>query len=718
MTRPANRRLESMETFSGLHEGVKDVISHRLGWSELRPVQEETCRAVSDGRDTLVIAPTAGGKTEAALIPVVDGIMKGAIPGVAALYLAPLKALINDQEERFSTFCTPNGLELAKWHGDVPRGDRAWKDEEAPHILMITPESLEVLLMEQHLSSDLRNLRYIIIDELHAFVESDRGVHMRVLLDRLDRITGRNIQRIGLSATVGNPGEILSWLSGGRHGEALVQVPAPAREKHFTFVVEEREKRRMQALARLIAGKKALVFVNSRSDAESVTRALSGQVEQLLVHHSSLSPALRREAEKAFSSEGSACIICTSTLELGIDIGDLDVVVQVGPPGSVSSFLQRMGRSGRRGRPPYVACVLKDAGELLYMVAVIESASRKEVEPLRPPAKPFSVLVQQILLELLRTRRSSRTRIRRFVRGLAPFRAVRGREIDALLAHMTETGMLENDGDILMAGQGAEQAFGRSSWKDLYSVISGGGEFRAVTPEGEVVGNLDARFVAGKSGKSFSLGGKSWTLVKSDQSHELVVVVPGESERSEIFWTGSQAGFSPVVCHSVEEIIIRRGSVLPLPEKEQELLMGITGQFPDLRSDALHVLEKPGKKGPEVTILTFRGRRFNGILAALLRAGAARKVTISYDDIAITLKQVAKEQAARVVFGMLEDIRKKAPGGAAAALKIPGQEVWKFAPALPEALLREMALVDYYRFPEFHRDLIGAELIAVSSEAP
>jgi len=707
-----------METFSGLHEGVKDVISHRLGWSELRPVQEETCRAVCDGRDALVIAPTAGGKTEAALIPVIDGIMKGAIPGVAALYLSPLKALINDQEERFSAFCLPNGLELAKWHGDVPRGDRAWKDEEAPHILMITPESLEVLLMEPHLSSDLRNLRYIIIDELHAFVESDRGVQMRVLLDRLDRLASRNIQRIGLSATVGNPGEILSWLSGGRHGEALVQVPAPAREKHFTFVVEEREKRRMQALAGLITGKKALVFVNSRSDAESVTRALSGQVEQLLVHHSSLSPALRKEAEEAFSGQGSACIICTSTLELGIDIGDLDVVVQVGPPGSVSSFLQRMGRSGRRGNPPYVACMLKDARELLCMVAVIESASRKEVEPLEPPEKPFSVLVQQILLELLRTRRSSRIRIRKFVRGLAPFRALRGREIDAVLAHMTQTGMLESDGDMLMAGQGAEKAFGRSNWKDLYSVISGGGEFRAVTPDGEVVGKLDARFVAGKSGKSFSLGGKSWTFVKSDESHELVVVVPGEGERSEVFWTGSQAGFSPVVCHAVEEIYVREGSVLPLPEKERELLAGIIRQFPPLRSGALHVLEKPGKKGPEVTILTFRGRRFNGILAALLRAEAARKVTISYDDFMITLKHVAKEQAAGVVSGMLEDIRKKAPGSAAATLKIPGQEVWKFALALPGSLLREMALVDYYRFPEFHRELTAADLVVVSPEEP
>ena len=153
-----------MDTFNLLHDGVRQVLAHRLGWNDLRSVQEEAYHAVIAGNDVLVIAPTAGGKTEAALIPVVDGILKGGLSGVAALYLAPLKALINDQEERFSAFCLPNGLEVLKWHGDVPKGDRVWKDGEPPHILMITPESLEVLLMERDLSLGLSNLRYLIID--------------------------------------------------------------------------------------------------------------------------------------------------------------------------------------------------------------------------------------------------------------------------------------------------------------------------------------------------------------------------------------------------------------------------------------------------------------------------------------------------------------------------------------------------------------------------
>lgn len=704
-----------MDTFSRLHEGVREVLAHRLGWNELRAVQEEAYCAVNAGNDVLVIAPTAGGKTEAALIPVVDGILKGGFLGVSAIYLAPLKALINDQEDRFSAFCLPNGLEILKWHGDVPKGDRAWKDDEPPHILMITPESLEVLLMERELSAGLSNLHYIIIDELHAFVESDRGVQMRVLLDRLDKISGRKLQRIGLSATVGNPEEILAWLSGSRHGDVLVQIPAPPQPKKFTFVIEGNDHRRLKALARIVKGKKALVFVNSRSDAEAVNTALAGQVDQLLVHHSSLSPASRRETEKSFSESGSACIICTSTLELGIDIGDLDVVVQIGPPHSVSSFLQRMGRSGRRGKPPYVACILKDACELLCMAAIIESASRKEVEPLTPPGKPYNVLVQQVILEIVRNRRTSISHIRRFVKGLNAFKNIRTRQLDALLQFLGDSSILVSDGDMLMPGPGAEQTFGRSNWKDLFSVISGGSEFRAVTPDGEVVGTLDARFVAGKSGRSFSLGGKSWTFLKSDDSHELVVVVPGKGGKNEIFWTGGQAGFSPIVCRAVGRIISEGGSFLPLPEPDQKNISGLIEALPPLIPGGVHVMEKPGKRGPDVTILTFRGRMFNRILASMIRAGAERKLAVSYHDFSISVKNAGKENAAPRMYDLLLKLQKRKTDEGAEDLKIPGLETWKFAMALPPQLLREMALADYYHYQEFFKDFESSEVILIGS---
>ncbi len=702
-----------MDTFGLLHDGVRQVLANRLGWVELRPVQEEAYRAIASGNDVLVIAPTAGGKTEAALIPVVDRILKDAIPGIAAVYIAPLKALINDQEDRFTAFCLPNALELLKWHGDVPKGERVWSEGEPPHILMITPESLEVLLMEPKMSSALREVRFIIIDELHAFVESERGVHLKVLLDRLDRLTARRIQRIGLSATVGNPDEVLGWMGGNRQGQSLVQLHAPPREKRFSFVVEEEEKSRMLALTGIISGKKALVFVNSRGDAEGITRSLSGKVDQLLIHHSSLSPIMRKETEDAFSSAGSACIICTSTLELGIDIGDLDVVVQMGPPATVSSFLQRMGRAGRRGKPPYVVCIMKNPFELICMISVIESAMNGMVEPLRPPIKPYGVLVQQILLELLRFHRRSRVSIRKFIKGLPVFSQISGKNVNLLLGSMIEQGFLETDGDLLMTGHAAEKLFGRSNWKDLFSVIDGPGEFRAVTPEGELVGKLDSRFVAGRSGKSFTLGGKSWTFLKSDESHELAVVVPGDGERSDIFWTGGQAGFSMMVCKGIENILVRGGSVLPLPSADAELLEDLMHQFPAIFPEALQIIEKSGNRGPEVIVYTFRGRRWNGILSLLIKEASKRKLVVHADDLFIKVKNAGRKNAAETIHTLLDQLRSKNEDQLGRLLALPSGISGKFSPVIPEPLLREMALTDYYDFPSFVRDFFGARLVVI-----
>ncbi|MGA9622124.1 DEAD/DEAH box helicase, partial [Methanoregula sp.] len=232
-------------------------------------MQEQAYEAIRGGSDVLVIAPTAGGKSEAALIPVLDTMLKSGTKGVACIYLSPLKALINDQEERIASFCRPIGLSLSKWHGDVPKGDRGWNPDDAPQFLLITPESLEVILHEKRHVAALANVQYVIVDELHAFVESERDVQLRILLDRLDQITKSPVQRIGLSATVGNPDEVLSWFSGGRRSRHLVAIPSPAAEKKFLFVIEPDPDLRINALAGLVSGKKALVFVNSRTMAET-----------------------------------------------------------------------------------------------------------------------------------------------------------------------------------------------------------------------------------------------------------------------------------------------------------------------------------------------------------------------------------------------------------------------------------------------------------------
>jgi ATP-dependent Lhr-like helicase len=703
--------------FSTLHESLQQVLAQRLEWTELREVQEQTYLAVGTGSDVLVIAPTAGGKSEAALIPVMDDILKNGRAGVTCLYISPLKALINDQEDRFRTFCIPTSLSVMKWHGDVAKGDRSWKDGEPPHFLMITPESLEVLLQEKKLSSDLRQVRTIIIDELHAFVESERGVHLKVLLDRMDHITKRKVQRIGLSATAGNPKEVLAWLSDERHKAELVTISSLPKEKQFLFIVEPEEKDRVNALARIVEGKKALVFVNSRTVAEKLMNVSAGRIRNLHIHHSSLSPATKKTSEEAFSSQDGACIICTSTLELGIDIGDLDVVVQVGPPNSVSSFLQRMGRCGRRGKSAYVAWMLQNPCELLCSLAIIECAIRKDVENLVPPKKPYNVLLQQIFLNVYNHSRVSRRKLTSSLLSHPAFRDLGQTILDQIITHLIAASYLTTDGEMLMLGTEAERLFGRSNWKELYSVISGSGEYRAVTPDGEVVGKLDARFVNSKNSDEISLGGHNWSMVKCDEGHNIVVVVPSGSASSRIFWTGTgEGGFSPLVCRMVGKICAQRGSALPLGEHEKEVLRTVLTRIPKGSGEnGLHVIEQNGTRGAEVCIFTFSGGRFNRLLTSLLQDQLGGKAQLRYNDFIIKVMRAGKKGMGQRVVNALEKIQTMGKDEIGAALPVPSAEGWKFARALPPALLSDLSLSDHYHVEEF-MDVVKCVPVTLLSE--
>jgi ATP-dependent Lhr-like helicase len=706
--------------FSTLHESLQQVLAQRLDWTELREVQERTYPAVASGSDVLVIAPTAGGKSEAALIPVMDDILKNGRMGVSCLYISPLKALINDQEDRFRAFCIPTSLSVMKWHGDVAKGDRSWKDGEPPHFLMITPESLEVLLQEKTLSSDLQRVRTIIVDELHVFVESERGVHLKVLLDRMDRITKRSVQRIGLSATAGNPKEVLEWLSEGRHKAEIVAVPSPPKEKQFVFIVEPEETDRINALVRIVDGKKALVFVNSRSVAEKLMKASAGRIRNLHIHHSSLSSATRKTSEEAFSSQDGACIICTSTLELGIDIGDLDVVVQVGAPNSVSSFLQRMGRSGRRGKSAFVAWILQNPCELLCSLAIIECAIKKEVENLTPPKKPYNVLLQQVFLYMHNHSRVSRKQLAASVLSPQVFRDIAPQILDQIVSHLVQAGYLTTDGEMVMLGTEAERVFGRSNWKDLYSVISGGGEYRAITPDGEVVGKLDARFVNSKNSDEISLGGRSWSMVKCDEGHNIVVVVPSGSDSSRIFWTSaSEGGFSPLVCRMVQKIRAKGGTTMPLGEHEEEVLQTALGRIPDgVGQRGLHVVEQTGAKGVEVRIFSFSGGRFNRLLALLLQDRLGGKAQVRYNDFIVKVIHAGKEGAGQRVMSALQDIQKMGKDEIGAALPLPQPDGWKFARALPTSLLYDLSLSDHYHVEEFLEIMSNVPLLIRQNPEP
>jgi ATP-dependent Lhr-like helicase len=682
--------------FSSLHPTLQGILAGRLGWDDLRPVQEAACQAAADGRDLLVVAGTAGGKTEAALIPVIDAVLKGGLPGVACLCLSPLKALINDQEERMLEICTPAGLSVGKWHGDVGKGDRSWSGGDPPHILITTPESLEVILLDPSLRSDLAHLRFVVVDEIHVFAADLRGVQIRCLLDRLDSLAARPLQRIGLSATVGNPAEILAWLSGPGRESGLVASPVSPGKKQFSFTLASGREEQATAVAGLVAGKRALVFVRSRSEAEGLATALEGRVGRLSVHHSSLSAAMRREAEDSLSTP-SSCVICTSTLELGIDIGGLDLVVQVGPPASVSSFLQRLGRTGRRGGAARMAFVLGSDLDLLLAVGAIEAAARREVEPLRPPALPYTVFIQQLLLALVGAGRLPRHSLISSLLSSPVFAGISPDDAGAIVDHLLSTGYLAADGPFLMPGPTAEKDFSRSHWSALLSVFATGAAFRALTPEGEEVGDLDARFVAGGVGTVCTLGGRRWRIIALDAGHHIATVVRegGGSRASDRrpFWSGGGAPMSPVIAHSVQGILARGRSSLPLGRKEQASIRGIAaGIGACIPVEGFLVSEC----SDGIFVLSCRGGRFNRLLASLLLQilGDGPKVRVS--DLCIIVEGITGPDPAGEVYDALCTVRALSAAAIAAALPLPDPSEWKFGTLIPPPLFARMVGADVH----------------------
>jgi ATP-dependent Lhr-like helicase len=404
-----------MAGFDRLHPHLQHAIVNDLGWRSLRPVQDLTIDAVLDGANCVVLAPTAGGKTEASIFPVLSRILAEEPPPVAALYVCPIRALLNNQEERIGSYARMVGLSAFKWHGDVSDVRKRAFRAAPSHVLMTTPESLEVMMISQRTDARalLAGLQTVVIDEVHAFAGDDRGAHLAALLERIAMFVGRDVQRIGLSATVGNPQVIGQWMMGSSARRfRLVDPPKgpPARELTVDSCggVDEAAGR----IAQLGRGKKSLVFVESRARAERVAQAMGGSGVLVFIHHSSVSREEREHAELQFANGENTAIVCTATMELGIDVGDLDQVLQVDAPATVASMLQRVGRTGRReGKRANGTFFCTSPETVLQAVAMARLANRGWVEDVRPAEHAVHILAHQVMALSLQEGGLSRHRV-------------------------------------------------------------------------------------------------------------------------------------------------------------------------------------------------------------------------------------------------------------------------------------------------------------------
>ena len=450
-----------MNVFARYAPFIQDYI-YRSGWQTLRGVQNAAGEAIfGSDQNVLLTAPTASGKTEAAFFPVLSLLDEEPSRSVGVLYIAPLKALINDQFGRLNELCEEAGIAVTRWHGDAAQSGKRRLLKKPSGILQITPESLESLMINKHMEipSLFGDLRFIVIDEIHSLLRADRGLQTFCLIERLCRLAGCDPRRIGLSATIGNPEEAGKFLSAGSGRGCIIPKFEGAKEvwhlsmEHFfntdpqaddgkkaaameeaagaapnDAVIEEPTDTAPKAADPGIGyifehtrGKKCLIFTNSREECEAVCQHLRQYCEavhepdRFLIHHGNLSASYRESAEEEMKEEDSLMSVCaTATLELGIDIGKLERAFQIDAPFTVSGFLQRMGRTGRRGNPSEMWFVMREDHPepramlpemipwyLIQGIALVQLyLEERFVEPPRTGRLPFSLLYHQTMSTL------------------------------------------------------------------------------------------------------------------------------------------------------------------------------------------------------------------------------------------------------------------------------------------------------------------------------
>lgn len=557
-----------MSIFERYAPFIQDFI-YRNNWESLRAIQAAAGDAIfNTDENVLLTASTASGKTEAAFFPILTLFSEDMPRSVGAIYIGPLKALINDQFMRLNELCDEADIPVWHWHGDVAQSHKSKMLKNPSGILQITPESLEAMLLRKHalIPKLFGDLRFIVIDEIHSLMRGDRGGQTICLMERLCKMAGVNPRRIGLSATIGDPaaaGEFLSYGTG--RGTIIPKIESKGVKwrlsmEHFYISQQNQpdEKENADALPVLdektdtapehadagmgyifehTRGKKCLVFVNSREECEAVTTTLRSYCEakhepdRFLIHHGNLSAAYRETAEEAMKDEDIFMTTCTTaTLELGIDIGRLERAFQIDAPFTVSSFLQRMGRTGRRDLPPEMWFVIREElpeprsmlpetipWKLLQGIALVQVyLEEKWVEPPKLDRLPYSLLYHQTMSTLASCGELTPAELASKVLTLKYFHRITKDDYKILLRHLLENDHIQRtDEGGLIIGLAGERIV--NSFK-FYAVFQENEEYTVRWGSQE----LGTIVMPPPAGEKLAIAGHVWIVEEVDHKRRLV----------------------------------------------------------------------------------------------------------------------------------------------------------------------------------------------------
>ena len=557
-----------MRAFDRYAPFVQEYI-YRNHWENLRSIQVAAADAIfNTDENVLLTASTASGKTEAAFFPIITLFSEDMPSSVGCIYIGPLKALINDQFSRLNDLCAEADIPVWHWHGDVAQSHKAKLMKHPSGILQITPESLEALLLHKHaaIAKLFGDLRFVVIDEVHSLLRGDRGGQTLCLIERLSRIAGVNPRRIGLSATIGDPegtGEFLSlgtgrktiipkidakgskWRLSMEH--FYVKDAQAAEDKQIPDALPVLEEKTDDAPANAdpgigyifehTRGKKCLVFVNSREECEMVTTTLrhycelNHEPDRFLVHHGNLSASYRETAEEIMKDDSQyMTTVTTATLELGIDIGRLERAFQIDAPWTVSSFLQRMGRTGRRELPPEMWFVIREdepevramlpttiPWKLLQGIALVQLyLEERWVEPPRLDRLPFSLLYHQTMSTLASCGELSPRALADRVLRLHYFHRITQEDYRVLLRHLIATDHIQRtEQGGLIVGLAGERVI--NSFK-FYGVFQESEEY-TVRSESQELGTIVS---PPPVGEKLAIAGHVWQVLDVDHKRRLI----------------------------------------------------------------------------------------------------------------------------------------------------------------------------------------------------
>ena len=592
---------EANRIFSMFPDFIKEYIYSR-GWSELRDIQISAAHAIFETDDNLLLSSsTASGKTEAAFFPIIADIVNSpdAARSISVLYIAPLKSLINDQFSRLDELLDMSGITVTHWHGDVSASHKSKLLKNPEGILQITPESLESMLMNR--ANDVprlfASLKYVVIDEIHALLGEDRGNQIICQIARISELIGHSPRRVGLSATIGDIELAARWLGAGDSRRVYAPIPEKTKLRwrigleHFYIQnpneIQTRAPERetmpdelrggharldpgYEFLYDSVEGRKALIFSNSREETEYVTATLRqiararGDEDIFLIHHGNLSAALREDAEARMKDESvlRAVTCATVTMELGIDIGRLERVCQVGAPTTVSGFLQRLGRSGRRGSPPEMIMLHREEmplpnaplpeiipWEMLRSIAIIDLYSTERfIEPPKVKKMPLSLAFHQTLSVLASGGELSPKKLAEKILSLPPLKTIEKEAYRTLLVSMINDDFLEfTEEKNLIVGLKGERLI--NSFK-FYAVFKDSEDF-TVRCDSEEIGTITT---PPPVGDRFALAGRVWEVKEIDIQRKLIFVKRVEG-KMEVSWPGDSGEIHTKLLLAMKDVL-------------------------------------------------------------------------------------------------------------------------------------------------------------------